>query len=138
MILSPLYHWSPAARYDAILRDGLTPLSDPTVASGPLNYVCASTDPAMGWSISGGMDWMSEVEVWDLWLIWVGERDAVHVRDEWGPVVREVRIRNSVPAERLWWIGRRSTFNLPEDLAAHPITAPPMPLPVKPRRAKRA
>lgn len=109
MILGPLYHWSPAARHDDIHRDGIKPGAPSTVASVPLPYVCLGFDPASAWAISGAMEWVSEVDKWDLWLVRLGDGDSVQVRPDFGPRLQEVKVHNPIPADRLWWVGRRDT-----------------------------
>jgi hypothetical protein len=107
MILPELYHWSPAERFDAIHRDGLVAGSPSAVASGPLETVCLSPDPKRAWQLSGAMDWVSEVDEWDLWLVTLADKDEVMIRAEYGPEIQEIKVRNSIPRERLWYIGRR-------------------------------
>lgn len=111
--LGPLYHWSPADRHDAIRRGGLQPGCAPTVAGGPLTYVCLGMDPGAAWSISGAMDHVSEVERWDLWQVALRDRDEVWVRPEFGPTILEVKVRGLVPPDRLWWVGRRDDLGVP-------------------------
>lgn len=107
MRLGALYHWSPADRFEEIWRSGLRPHAGPTVASGSLCYVCLSPDPSTAWSLSGAMDWVSDVDEWDLWLVRLGEGDHVCVRGEFGPRIEEVKVYGHLPADRLWWVGRR-------------------------------
>lgn len=113
IMLSPLYHWSPANRYHAIRREGLHPGSPPTVASQPLNHLCFGASPARAWSISGAMEYISEVEDWDLWQVILADTDSVTVRSDFGPYVIEVMIKNPVPPDRLWWVGRRPQIGVP-------------------------
>lgn len=108
MILSPLFHWSPAARYSKITTEGLRPNQIHTVASVPLPYVCLGVDPAIAWTLSGAMEW-TEVEVWDLWQVLLAEHDSVQVRPEFGPNMLEVKVHGPIPPDRLWWCGRRTT-----------------------------
>lgn len=107
MQLGALYHWSPADRFDEIYRTGLRPHCAPTVASGTLAYICLSPDPSTAWSLSGAMDWVSEVDEWDLWLARIAPGDHVCIRGEFGPLIEEVKVYGALPADRLWWAGRR-------------------------------
>jgi hypothetical protein len=107
--LGLLYHWSPADRFDAIYRDGLRPHAPNTVASSTLPYVCLSPSPAAAWSLSGGMDWVSEVDEWDLWMVRLADGDQVCIRGEFGPKIEEVKVYGPLPADRLWWVARRIT-----------------------------
>lgn len=107
MKLDALYHWSPAKRFDAIYREGLRPHSPSTVASSSLAYVCLSPDPSTAWTLSGGMDWVSEIDEWDLWMVHLADGDQVCIRSEFGPSIEEVKVYGPLPADRLWWIARR-------------------------------
>lgn len=107
MQLGALYHWSPAARFDDIYRDGLRPHAPNTVASEGLPYICLSPDPAVAWTLSGGMDWVSEIDTWDLWLVHLASGDQVCIRAEFGPEIEEVKVYGPLPADRLWWVARR-------------------------------
>lgn len=107
MRLGTLYHWSPAERFDEIYQVGLRPHKPPTVASTPLPYVCLSPDPSIAWTLSGGMDWVSEIAEWDLWAVRVAEGDHVCVRAEFGPEIKEIKLYGPLPADRLWWVARR-------------------------------
>jgi hypothetical protein len=113
--LSTLYHWSPAARYDGIVRDGLRPGCPPTVAGGPLTYLCLSPSPSAAWAISGAMDYVNEISNWDLWQVSLIDGDELYVRPEFGPYIHEVKLRGSVPPDRLWWVGRRYEMGVPAE-----------------------
>lgn len=113
MNLSPLYHWSPSERYAAIKRDGLRPGSPSTVAGVDLTYLCLAPDPRLAWSISGAMDFVSEIEDWDLWQVRTAEGDELYVRPDFGPMVYEIKCRTPIPPDRLWWIGRRYDLGVP-------------------------
>lgn len=116
MILTPLYHWSPADRHESIRRHGLRPGSDPTVASGRLPYVCLGADPLTAWSISGATGWCTEIEQWDLWLVHIAPTDDLYVRPMFGPKIEEIKVRGCIPPDRIWWIGRRDDTGVPADL----------------------
>lgn len=106
MILPALFHWSPAERYEEILRNGLVPGSPPAVASGSLPHVCLSPTPSRAWSLSGGTGWY-EPEAWDLWQVRLNQHDEVYVRPIFGDVVEEINVRNAITPDRVWWVGRR-------------------------------
>lgn len=107
MILPAMYHWSPADRYESIRRNGLVPGSPACVASGEPAYVCLSPVPSSGWGLSGDMDWASDVDEWDLWQVRLQEGDEVHVRSDFGPVIREVKAHGVIGPDRVWWVARR-------------------------------
>lgn len=113
MLLTPLYHWAPATRYESIREHGLRPGQPPTVASGQLTYLCLGPDPKLAWAISGAMDFVNEIEHWDLWQVHLVSGDELHVRSEFGPVIQEVKLRGCIPPDRLWWIGRRYDLGVP-------------------------
>lgn len=119
MLLNPLYHWSPATRYDAIRREGLRPGSKTTVCRDDTNityslqYICLGTDPQRAWNLSGAMEWVSEIEYWDLWRVELANTDELHVRGDFGPQIWEVKCRTPIPPDRMWWIGRRYDLGVP-------------------------
>jgi hypothetical protein len=111
MKVSPVYHWSPVERHDEILKSGLQPYSVPTVVSSTevaMPYICFGTSPATAWYLSGDMDYVSEIEDWDLWEVILNENDEVHIRAFFGNEIKEVRAYNSIPADRVWWVGQRT------------------------------
>lgn len=107
MLLPALFHWSPSDRFDQIYRDGLRPHCPPTVASGTLPYVCLSPTASRAWSLSGGMEWTSEVDEWDLWQVRLEDGDDVRIRPDFGPVIQEIKVYGAIPADRIWWAARR-------------------------------
>lgn len=110
MIIGPIYHWSPSSRRDSILRDGLKIFSEPVTHSGEESYpyLCFGTSPSAAWGLSGDMEWNSEHENWDLWQIRLSDDDEVHYRADFGPNIKEIRTRNSIPVDRVWFVGKRS------------------------------
>lgn len=108
MLLDDLYHWSPADRFDQVFREGLRPHSRPSVCqTTSLSYVCLSPNPARAWSLSGDMEWVSEVDEWDLWQVRLADSDDVRIRPDFGPVIQEVKVHGPIPADRIWWVARR-------------------------------
>ncbi len=110
-----LYHWSPSDRYGLIRLHGLRPNQANTVASGSLHYVCASPDPHRAWLLSAATEWCNEIDEWDLWSIRVADTDEIHVRPYFGIRAEEFKLRNPIPADRLWWVGRRNTACVPAE-----------------------
>jgi hypothetical protein len=113
MLLPSMYHWSPAERYESITLSGLVAGSPPVTASTALHRVSVSPDPQVAWTLSGAMDWNSEHEVWDLWLVRLADGDACYVRPGFGPHIGEIQIAGSVPADRVWFVGRRDRDGVP-------------------------
>lgn len=73
-------------------------------------HLCFATTPRGAWRYSGGMGYehFEEHEAgWDLWQVTLAEPDEVHVLPVWGPTICEVRVRNAIPADRVWWVARR-------------------------------
>ena len=104
--IGQLYHWSPKDRRLGILQNGLQLMSKATVGSVAFPWVCLATTPSCAWGLTLAEDRM-EVEVWDLWQVTLTEKDHVNILSDWGPAIREVRIHNGLPSDRLWWIGER-------------------------------
>lgn len=115
-MITTLFHWSPAERYASVRRHGLLPDQRATVASSSLHYICASPDPQRAWLLSGAADWCQEIEQWDLWMLTVVDTDELHVRPFFGRWVEEIKLRNPIPPERLWWCGRRDIACIPAEL----------------------
>lgn len=119
ILIGPLYHWAPGRMRAAILRDGLKVLSpartveldaDGTPVSIAFPWICLATSPSSAWGLV--LDAEAEHpdndgEGWDLWQIELSEHDHVRVLDHWAPYLREVRILNSIPANKCWWVARR-------------------------------
>lgn len=110
MLLPALYTWSPSDRRRSILAEGLRPYSAPVTHGGEERapYLCFATTPSAGWGLSGDMSWTSEIEEWDLWQVRLQDGDEVHYRADFGPVLKEIRVYNAIPADRLWLVGARS------------------------------
>lgn len=110
MRLGQLYHWSPAGRHPSIARDGLRPFSPNVTCTAPSEYICASPDPRTAWNLSGALADVSghSSAAWDLWQFDIAPTDEIHIRAEFGPHIQEIQIRNTIPAERLFHVGRRT------------------------------
>ncbi len=117
--LNPLYHWAPRRLRRDILRDGLKimmpsrPYSDPD-SGQPVRvefpWICLATTPSSAW----GLILDPEAEHadadgagWDLWQVQVREGDQLSIRGDFAPHVREVRVHNSISADRCWWVAER-------------------------------
>lgn len=92
-----------------VRREGLRPYCPPTLSTGELAfpYLCLSPSPASAWGLSGDMDWVTEIDHWDLWQVRLAEGDEVRFRGDFGPVLREIRVYNVIPADRAWWVACR-------------------------------
>lgn len=103
-----MYHWSPTSRRDTILREGLKPYSEPVTSTVAFAYICLSPTASSSWSLSGDMGWTTDEDNWDLWQVRLSEDDEVHIRPDFGPIIREVRVHNAISADRVWWVAERS------------------------------
>lgn len=116
MHLPILYHWAPRERRIEILRQGLRPYSNSVSLvedkkSIAFPYICLSPEPSTAWHLSGDMDWAEDIEQWDLWEVRLSRNDEVHFRSEWGDWIREIRVRNAIPADRVKWIAMREPLS---------------------------
>jgi hypothetical protein len=101
------------------MQNGLKPFCEPVLstATNPVNgnqivgwpYICLGTTPSAAWGLSGDMDWVSEVEEWDLWQVNLAENDEVHIRPDFGWDVKEVRVHNAIGSDRVWWVATRTS-----------------------------
>jgi hypothetical protein len=110
VIIPVLFHWSPSERRREIEANGLQPYQLATVCSDPeltSPYICFSPTPSRAWALSGAMDWVSEIDQWDLWQATLADRDHVCVRSDFGPEIQEIKVYGSIPADRLWLVGSR-------------------------------
>ena len=91
-----------------ILKHGLVLGSEPMVNRDVRNpHISLGVRPSGAWAISGDMDWVSEIEEWDLWEVRLREGDHVVIRPEFGPQIQEVQVGNTLPADRVWLIAQR-------------------------------
>ena len=113
--LDPLYHWAPRRLRETILREGLRVLSPSRPALNPVTnevetpaypWLCLGTSPRAAWNLVLEPD--VEEEGWDLWEVSLGKRDTVSARTDFDvPYINEVRLENSIPADRIFWVGSR-------------------------------
>lgn len=114
-VLGALYHWAPVDRRVGILQQGLVPYAN-AVCHGEVEgrslsypYVCLGLTPSGAWGLSGGSDSDVQGEYdWDLWQVRLADSDHVDVLSTWGAVLREVRVRNAITADRVWWVATRA------------------------------
>lgn len=105
-----MYHWSPSERRDSIIKHGLVPGAPSAVCSAQIAYVCLGSTPAGAWSLSGDLEWLEEIEDWDLWQVTLADGDEVRVRGDFGPRIVEVKVHNTIPPDRVWWVGIRQPW----------------------------
>jgi hypothetical protein len=113
MRLPALYHWSPRANRNDIRDHGLKPYASMRGAPEEqwamgCGCICLAAEPSQAWRLSGDIDGASpDTEEWDLWEVRLADTDEVHVRAEFGQDIKEIRVMNTIPADRLWWVGVR-------------------------------
>ncbi len=101
-----LFHWSPTRNRRSILKSGLivshkrSRLASEFVAP----YICLATTPSSGWALIGEPE---QEGFWDLWQVQVREGDQLTIRGDYAPMVREVRVHNGLPVDRVWLVGSR-------------------------------
>lgn len=95
-LIETVYHWSPIARRSRILEAGLRPVRS--------EALCCGATPAEAWELSEAI---GPSGAWDLWQVTLADDDEVVVLPQWGPRVREVRVRGPIPADRCWLAGSR-------------------------------
>lgn len=61
----------------------------------------------MAWSLSGNMDWLADVEEWDLWQVHLPDKAETHVRPMWGNIIEEIKVYTVIPSDCLWYVGTR-------------------------------
>ena len=112
MTFGPLYHWSPRSNRVRILQHGLQAGREDRDAKADgmhgvhWPYVCFSPDPLRAWSLLPVEPEEME-EHWDLWLVHLVDTDQVDVRTDYAPEIAEVRVYNTIPGDRVHWIGER-------------------------------
>jgi len=106
--IKSLYHWSPSENRKSILQDGLKIVS-PSLnkPDGYFSYICLGTTPSSAWGLIPVDPVEYEKDSWDLWQVSLSDSDHIDIRGDHVPYVREIRVNNSIPADRVWWVGKR-------------------------------
>jgi hypothetical protein len=111
------------------MRLGLTPYAPPVVSSGNTEtgneiigwpYLCFALEPSTAWGLSGDMDYVTEIDEWDLWQVRFNSDDEIHYRSEFGDEIKELRVFGAIPPQRLWWVATRTGLSAQEKPAAAP------------------
>lgn len=90
------------------MRDGLKPYSPASSNEGYLHpYICLSTSPSAGWSLSGDARGRDDIHEWDLYQVVINHNDDIEIRSDLGPCINEVRTFTAIPTDRIWWVARR-------------------------------
>lgn len=108
-----LYHWSPRARRNQIIRYGFRPRMRPTIGTDiTVTYgapcVCFADSPSWAWALSGEQRHAPKGE-WDLWQTTVDRLTdpIVLASDTRMSGLYEVRTEHRVYKRDLWWVGSR-------------------------------
>lgn len=115
--IGTLYHWSPKINRVSILKNGLQLMN---VRKGNIlpgfdgfPWICLGTTPSSAWSLimEPEQDGAGGEKGWDLWQVFLRDGDNVQIRTDFDmPYIREIRVHNGLPADRLWWVGERQEF----------------------------
>lgn len=126
MRIPRLYHWAPTRLRVKILQEGLkiysqqsssttNPMTDEEViVSYPV--ICLGTSPSAAWGYllhreAEYDDDREDACGWDLWQVSPSEHDQLSIRTDTpggGHWISEIRVHNSIPADRVWFVGHRS------------------------------
>jgi len=107
-----LYHWSPVGRRARIEAEGLVPGSWSTDLVWKAPYLCFADSPSLAWALSAMMPRGQLIPRWDLWMTWskhiVNHEVVLFDLDDPDPgAIKEYRVYETVPNERLWFVGTR-------------------------------
>ena len=118
MKLGIAYHWSPTANREKILKEGLTILNSSIEYENPATggtetwkppYLCASLDPWTAYKYVKPMIDAAEVPSLDLYFFELNKKDDVIIRNDRTIEIIEVRLLNSIPADRVHYLATRLT-----------------------------
>lgn len=117
MTVRTVFHWSPTANRESILRGGLLVLSGaPIEYENPVTgepeswkppYVCTSPDPWTAYTYVIPMFGEGNVPSLDLYRVDLAEGDDVILRNDRTVRIIEVRVLNSIPADRVHYLATR-------------------------------
>lgn len=105
-----LYHWSPRARRNGILRHGLCPHKRGNLSDWRPPYVCFCAYPNTAWALSATHS--GKRGQWDLWCVWsdrageyVTRNSGRNPRRQWH--LTEFRTLKRIPKSKIWFVGSR-------------------------------
>lgn len=116
MRLGIVYHWSPTANREKILKEGLTVLNSSIEYENPNTgemetwkppYICASLDPWTAYRYVLPMIDATEVPSLDLYFFELKKTDDVIIRNDRTYEIIEARVLNSIPAGRVHYVATR-------------------------------
>jgi hypothetical protein len=117
MKLNKVYHWSPTKNRKSILRSGLKILSSQIKYINNITkkdeiwncpYICTSLNPRTAYTYVYPMFYNDgEMPSMDLYEIDLIDTDEIILRNDNTVEIIEVRISNSIPADRVHYIATR-------------------------------
>lgn len=105
--LGALYHWSPKENRRSILRDGLKVMEGANGADAEFPWICLGPTPSAAWGFLPPSVNRAERYPLDLWMVRLGDYTDTQIVTTDGATICEVRTYQSVPADRVWWVGER-------------------------------
>ena len=118
MRLLKVYHWSPIKNRESILKDGIKLFMDEYVYENPETgeqevwkapYICTSLEPwtALIYVYPTFDERNEDIKSLDLFEVGLRVTDKVFLRNDRTTDIIEVRIENSIPADRVTYIATR-------------------------------
>lgn len=105
--LGALYHWSPKANRRRILREGLKVMEDANGIDTAFPWICLGPTPSAAWGYLPPSVNCAEKYPLDLWQVRLGDFMDTQIVTTDGPEIHEIRAFQSVPPDRVWWVGER-------------------------------
>lgn len=118
MIIPIVYHWSPRVNREKILTEGLKLFIGEKEYINPLTnemelwkppYICTSTDPEMAliYAIPAVTTEDGDIPELDLFQIHLLQTDSAMFRNDGKAHIIEVRVKNTIPPDRIRYIATR-------------------------------
>ncbi len=107
--IKTVYHWSPSENRKSIMQDGLQ-IASPSShePNGYFSYICLSTTSSGAWNLLPVDPVEYGKDKWDLWEVKLSETDHVNIRGDHVPNINELRVNNTIPPDRVWWVAERN------------------------------
>lgn len=103
--LGAMYHWSPKENRRDILRNGLQVMED-SGRGCAFPWICLAPTPAAAWGYLPQGLRRSEHGL-DLWQVRPAEFTRAQIVMTEGPDIHEVWFFETIPPDRIWWVGER-------------------------------
>ena len=111
-----VYHWSPTKNRERILKEGLLIMMSEIEYENPVTgkaetwkpaYICTSPDPWTAYRYVIPIFGEGNVPPLDLFMVDIDEKDDVILRNDRTINIIEVRLCNSIPADRVHYLASR-------------------------------